>query len=448
MSLDHLNTIYRSYDIRGKFPEEITAEEVEKIGKAIVKHFGLKKVAVGRDIRPSADTLFDAISKGITSQGADVVDLGLTTTPMTYFIAGSTDVDATVMITASHMPSQYNGLKITTENAKPVDTEMLQTIRNIVGTHTFSAEETVGSITTHSMQENWINSFKAKHDLGDSQFTLVIDPANMIGALDVGTFKAFDKNLTVHTIYEDFNHDCPNHEANPMDHETLCDLQAEVLDKKADLGIAFDGDADRVGVVDETGKIIPSDIVGAILAKEVLAKYPKTTVVYDLRSTRALPEIVESLGGKAVTGRVGHTFIKNTMREHDATLGIELSGHFFLRDNYFSEGGPAAVFLLLEHMKRTGKKLSILAKEVQSYFHSTEINSTIDRTIDQVYASLKEAFPEAGYEEFDGISLSSDDWWCNVRPSANDPVMRLNLEAKTKELMEEKRDAVLEIIRS
>jgi phosphomannomutase len=444
----HLDTIYRSFDIRGKFPEELTVEEVEKIGKAIVTHFKTKKIAVGRDIRPSADVLFKALSSGITSMGCDIIDLGLTTTPMTYFISGSTDVDATVMITASHMPSEYNGLKITIEDSKPVTADLLQILREIVGTHTFSSEETVGNISTHAMQAEWIAHFKAKHDLSGSKFKIVIDPANMVGALDIPTFKAFAPELEVHTIYEDLDHTCPNHEANPVKLETMTDLGNEVKCVHADLGIAFDGDADRVGFVDENGGAIPSDIIGMLLTKSILKKYPGSTIVYDIRSTKALPELITKLGGIPVREKVGHSFIKTTMRKHEATLGIELSGHFFFKESYYSEGGPLPAFLILELLKEEKKTLSELATEATKYFQSSEINSKISKTPDEIYATLIEKFSEADIDRTDGLTLTLPDWWCNVRPSANDPVMRLNLEANTSALMQEKRDEVLEVILS
>lgn len=443
-----MDSIYRNYDIRGKYPEEITPEEVEKIGKAIVKHFKTRKVAVGRDIRPSADVLFDALSKGLASQGCDVIDLGLTTTPMSYFFCGSTDVDATVMITASHMPPEYNGLKITVGDAKPATADVLQILRDIVGTHTFSSESTVGNLSTHAMQEDWIAYFKSRHNLDNVQYTMVIDPANMIGALEIETFKAFEPNLTVHAIYDDFNSNCPNHEANPLKLETMIDLGREVRKKSADLGIAFDGDADRVGFVDENGQPVPADLIGILLSKQVLKKHPHSKIVYDIRSTHALSETIEALGGTAIPERVGHTNIRTTMRKHDAVLGIELAGHFFFRDTYYSEGGPLPVFLVLELMRDEKKTLSELVKEVKKYESSGEINSKIKKTPEEIYQVLADTFPHAKLDRTDGLTVLFENWWCNVRPSANDPVMRLNLEANTKELMEEKRDKVLRIIRS
>lgn len=448
MSFDHLNTIYRDFDIRGKYPEEITADEVYKIGKAIVVHFGAKKIAIGRDIRPSADELFLALSRGIREMGAHVIDLGLCTTPMTYFICGSTDVDATVMITASHMPSEYNGLKISVEDARPATGDVLQKLKEIVGTHTFSMESTHGPVTTHALQKDWISKFKERHDLRGANFTVVIDPANMIGVLEIETFKAFEPDITVRTIFDTFDHTCPNHEANPVKHETLEELGKEVVCQKANLGIAFDGDADRVGFVDETGKPVPSDIIGVLLVRHLLKNNPNATVVYDIRSTKALKEEVERLGGTPIREKVGHTHIKSTMRAHEALLGVELSGHFFFKEAYYCEGGALPAFLILELMKEEGKSLSALASESRKYFHSGEINSTVTQTPEQIYTKLHEAFPDAEFDRLDGLSIVYPEWWCNVRPSANDPVMRLNLEAIDQKTMEEKRDLILGIIRS
>ncbi len=447
MTFDHLKTIYRDFDIRGKYPEEISPEEVYRIGKAIVHRFNLKKVAIGRDIRPSADEMFNALSKGITEMGAHVIDLGLCTTPMSYFMCGSTDVDATVMITASHMPSEYNGLKISIEDSKPVSGSILQELKEIVGSHTFSMESTHGQITTHALQKDWIQQFKEKHDLSGTNFSIVIDPANMIGVLEIDTFKAFEPDLKVHSIYDSFDHTCPNHEANPLKFETLEDLGKEVVCQKATLGIAFDGDADRVGFVDETGIPVPSDIIGILLAQIVLSKTPKSTIVYDLRSTRALPEEIEKLGGIAVKEKVGHTHIKKKMREINAELGVELSGHFFFKESYFCEGGALPVFFILELMKKEKKTLAQLAKEVRKYHQSGEINSTITISIQDVYNNLEKAFRDAKLDKLDGLSIQYPDWWCNVRPSANDPVMRLNLEAVDLKTMEEKRDEILQLIR-
>lgn len=447
MTFDHLNTIYRDFDIRGKYPEEITDDEVYKIGKALVQYFKVKKVAIGRDIRPSGLNLFNSLARGLTEKGVEVIDLGLCTTPMVYYISGTTDVDMTIMITASHMPSEYNGLKISIEDSKPVTGDVLQEIREIVGTHTFSEETTHGNIVSRPLQKDWIEKFKNKFDLSGADLSVVIDPANMIGILEIDTFKAFSPDLTVFTIFDEFDHTCPNHEANPMKPDTLCDLIEAVKEKKATLGIAFDGDADRVGFVDEKGQIVSSDMIGALLARYVLKDNPGGTIICDIRSSKALTEEIERLGGKVIREKVGHTHIRSRMRKENALLGIELSGHFFFKDTFFSEGGPLPAFIILEMIKETGKSLSTLASEVKKYHQSGEINSHIFRTPQQIYTALKENFPKAEFNTTDGLTIFAKDWWCNIRPSANDPVMRLNLEAETEKNMEEKRDEILRIIR-
>lgn len=447
MLFDNQKTIYRDFDIRGLYPEEITNEEVYKIAKALTKYYQVKKVAIGFDVRPSADSLFASLSKGFMESGVNVINLGRCTTPMSYYICGSTDVDMTVMITASHMPSNYNGLKISVEDAKPVTGDILQIIKEIVGTHTFSEETTHGTLTSHALQADWIKKFKSEHDLSNSGLSVVIDPANMIGILEIDTFKAFEPDITVHTIFDDYDHTCPNHEANPIKHEALASLGEEVVCKKADLGVAFDGDADRVGFVDETGAPVPSDLIGILLSRYILKKYPGSTIVCDIRSTKSLIAEIEKLGGKVIREKVGHTHIKTRMRKENALLGIELSGHFFFKSSYFSEGGPLPAFIVMEIMKAEKKSLSQLIAEVRTLFQSGEINSTITRLPSEIYSDLEKQFPKAVKSSQDGLTLETKTWWCNVRPSANDPVMRLNLESNTKEEMELIRDQVLATIR-
>ncbi len=384
-SFSHLESIYRNYDIRGLYPSEITEDEVEKIGHAIVKYFKTKKVAVGRDIRPSSLPLQIALMKGLTEAGCNVVDLGLVTTPMTYYICGSTDVDATVMITASHMPSQYNGLKIAIEDAKPVTADVLQELKKIVGEHTYSHQENVGTIEENSPLSNWQSKFRSTHSFQGRPLRVVIDPANMIGGLEVETFRAFEPELEVIAIYEDFDHTCPNHEANPIMHETLIDLGEAVREHNADIGIAFDGDADRVGFVDEFGVVVPADIAGALIARKLLQSNSGGTVLYDLRSSQSVPNEIRAHGGIPIEWKVGHTNIRTKMRELDAVMGIELAGHYFFKETFYSEGGPLPAFLLLELLHETGKSLAALVEEVRQYHHSGEINSKISRPTQEIY---------------------------------------------------------------
>lgn len=283
--------------------------------------FGATQIAVGRDIRPSADAMFSALARGINAAGAKVLDLGIVTTPMTYFVGGKNPaIEVTVMITASHMTSEYNGLKITIEDAKPVSADLLQELRRIVGEHTYSAESVVSNIEEHPVHTAWAEHFEQKFSFADAPVSIVVDPANMVGALEIATLQQI-KGLTVAAIYADYDHTAPNHEANPVKLETMRDLGHAVVEQGAALGVAFDGDADRVGFVDETGAPVPSDIIGALLARHLLKKHPGAHVVYDVRSTKRLPELVVASGGTASKEKVGHTHIRKTMREHDSILG-------------------------------------------------------------------------------------------------------------------------------
>jgi phosphomannomutase len=441
-------SIYKNYDIRGKYGEELTSEEVTRIGKAIVLLYKPKIVAIGRDIRPSAETLFNALAQAITEMGADVYDLGLCTTPMSYFACGRADVDVSVMITASHMPSEFNGLKIAKEDAKPASKIEMEELRRLVEEQNFRPNAIPGKVRSLHIQDDWIKHFTSSFDFTKDNISLVIDPANMIGGLEIKTFEAFEPNIKTKAIFADFDPSCPNHEANPMKHETLISLSKAVTDTHADIGVAFDGDADRVGFVDEKGDVVPSDIIGAILARFYLKKEPGSKIICDVRSSDALVEEIERLGGIAIREKVGHINIRASMRKHNAVLGIELTGHFFFKDSFFSEGGPLPVFVVLKELRETNSTLSEESNKIVKYYQSREINSTITRSADVIFTELRTTFPAAHFDTLDGLTIREDTWWCNVRNSATDPVMRLNVEAKDPKVMEEKRDLILSIIRS
>lgn len=443
----HLESIYRSYDIRGRYPEEINESEVEKIGAVLAFKYKTKTIAVGRDIRPSADVLQKALVKGITSRGCNVIDLGLVTTPMTYFVCARNDIDATVMITASHMPAEFNGLKISIEDAVPLASDVIQELKALVKTSLPTYTGELGTVSYESPLSAWQQYFHDRFSFSGRTFKLVIDTANMIGGLEIDTFKQFP-NLEIIPLYSDFNASSPKHEANPMKSETLSDLRAEVLRVKADFGIAFDGDADRVGFVDDKGEIVSSDLIGALLVKALLAKQGDGSVVYDPRSSRTLPKIITAHGAMPVQWKVGHSHIRTKMRELNAVLGIELSGHFFFRETHYSEGGPLPAFLILKLLGDTDRTLSELVNEIKEFYHTGEINSEISRAPELIYEDLRTANPDAKVSQIDGLTLEYPRWWCNVRPSANDPVLRLNLEADSRELMEEMKEKILGIIRS
>ncbi len=451
MQFSHLQSIYRNYDIRGKFPEEITTGEVYKIGKALVDLYNARTVVVGYDNRPANSELFNALVRGITEQGADVIDVGMVTTPMLYLASGTTDTEVAVMITASHMPSEYSGLKICIDDALPIGIDSgLSEIRDYVKKAEFKKNNRAGVVTTLEIKELWRNKLKELAELTPhkTSSTVVLDPANAVGVLEIDTLRHFGDALTIHTIFDTLDHTYPNHEANPLKIETLESLKKEVVRLGADMGIALDGDADRIGIIDEKGESVPQDIVGVLIAEELMRRHGVSTIIYDIRSSKRVGEVVASLGGTALPSRIGHTYIRRAMRDQNALFALELSGHLFFRDLFYSEAGVLPALILLSIMRREGKTLSELAHEHRVYHHSGEINSTVTSHPDDIYERIRVAYPDATHDYTDGLTLVCDDWWCNIRPSANDPVMRLNLEADTPATMKTRTEELLALIRS
>ena len=443
-------SIYRNYDIRGRFPDEINEEIVELIGKALVDIYRPSSVLIGYDNRPSMTSLCDALTRGIISQGADVVLLGLVTTPMLYYASGSTHSEVAVMITASHMSSEYNGLKICIGDALPIGIDSgLDALKTYVERGVFKSVHQIGSISTLDIKTAWRQKLKSLAPLTalSEKKRIVIDPANAVGILEIDSFRQYTDLLDVHTIFDELDHSAPNHEANPLKYETLAALGEEVVRKQADFGVALDGDADRIGIVDEHGRPVPSDMIGIILAEGLLHIHDGHSVVHDIRSSKRAAEVIKISGGVSVPERVGHTYIRRTMRKNNSVFGFELSGHYFFRDMFFSEGGVLPALLLLEILHRKNMPLSKLVAEHAVYFHSGEINSEISKPVHTIYEQLLALYPEANSHSVDGLTMLMHDWWCNIRPSATDPVLRLNLEADTKELMLYHVNRILEVIR-
>lgn len=450
MSFDHLQSIYRNFDIRGAYPDEINETEVKKIGQSLVFLHQAKKVVIGHDYRPSSESLHEALIAGITAAGADVVTVGMITTPMLYHAAGEKSADVSIMITGSHMPTGFNGLKICLADVVPIGLDSgLAELRDHVAADFHSDSLSVGAVTEYNVKPDWQEHVAALLQFNTDKTTkVVIDPANMVGILEIDTVRQFE-SLEVTSMYDEYDWSCPHHEANPMKLDTLKDLGDRVVSEGAAIGIGLDGDADRIGVVDENGIPVPQDVVGALIAKELITRNGGTgKVIHDVRSSKHAGEVIEAAGGEAVPHKIGHTYIRRLMRENGALYGLELSGHHFFRDMHNSEGGIFPALLLIEIMQKENKTLSELAAAHQVYYHSSEINSEVERTPEAIYEHLRSEFTDAEFETIDGLTIKYDDWWCNVRPSANDPVMRLNLEADTKTLMEEKRDFVLSIIRN
>lgn len=440
--------IFKAYDIRGVYPSEIDEETAYAIGRATVSVLGAKILAVGRDARVSGPSLQEALVRGITSAGCNVINIGMVTTPMLYFSSWHLSVDGALSVTASHNPAEYNGVKICQKNAVPVgENSGLFDIRDKAIAGEFPEVADKGTVTERDIKTAYYDYFGTFANFGDTQFHIAIDCANTMGVLELPFYEErFAKNFTLEKLYCDLDHPYTAHEANPLKTETLDELRALVVEKGCALGIAYDGDADRVGFVDETGAVIPMDLVTGLIAQVLLETNPSATILYDLRSSMAVKEVIEENGGIAKECRVGHAFIKQQMVVEGALFAGELSGHYYFNANKNGEVSTLAAFTLLNLMAKTGKPISELVAHLRRYFHSGEINSEVTDK-DAILAKLSETYKDGSQHTLDGLKVSYPDWWFNVRPSNTEPVLRLNLEAKTKEMMEQKRDELLGIIR-
>ncbi|MCI0497702.1 MAG: phosphomannomutase/phosphoglucomutase [Thermoplasmata archaeon] len=440
--------IFRAYDIRGIYGHNLNADVAYRIGRAFVSFVGCRRVVVGRDMRPHSKPLFDALSRGLTDQGADVVDLGLCSTPMSYFANGLLGADGGIMITASHNTAEWNGLKLSRASAVPISGDTgIDDIRDIVMSDRFARRGARrGTVTSHDIAPEYAAMVRSHAEpVGErgGPLRVAADFANAMGVVEA---RALEGILDIDPLYDELDGSFPNHEANPLKAEAMADLQAMVRGGGHDLGIAFDGDADRVGFVDERGGIVPNDMTAALIGSAILAKNPGGRVLYDLRSSWAVRESIEEAGGKAGISRVGHAFIKRQMRDEDAVFASELSGHYYFRENLYCESSALAAVLVANMVRREGKPLSELIAPFRRYHASGEINSTV-ADLDAVFERLLRAFPDGRQHTLDGLSVEYDDWWFNVRPSNTEPLVRLNLEARTRREMERRRDEVLGIIR-
>lgn len=441
-------SIFKAYDIRGIYPKDLDEEVIYRIGRAAVILTGAKTIVVGRDARASSDPLFAALARGITEQGANVVDIGLATTPMLNFsVAEYEEHEAGINVTASHNPKEYNGLKLCYGNALPIgeDTGMAD-LKKLVLEGEFPTASP-GKIVKKNILDDYV---KKVFGLVDTEkiksLKVVVDTANAVGAIPLPEiFKNIPCKLI--PLYFELDGNFPNHEANPLKEETLENLKKKVLEEGADLGVAIDGDADRIGFVDEKGETVRADLILTLIAKKLLEEKPGELILYDVRSSRVVREEVEAAGGRAEMCRVGHALIKKQMWDNGALLGGEFSSHFYYRDFYKVESGDLTMLKLLEIISQSGKKFSEIVAPFKRYFHSGEINFKVSDKAGKM-KELEEKYGTTASEisHLDGIRLDFPDWWFNVRPSNTEPLLRLNLEAKTKEMMEEKKKELTEII--
>ena len=435
--------IFKAYDIRGVYGDTLTDEVAYSIGRAFVTFLECRTVVVARDMRSHSEMVFAALARGLVEQGADVIDVGIVSTPMSYFANGKLGADASIMITASHNTGEWNGFKMCRREAIPISGPTgIETIEDIITHDAFApAAQTPGSIRQADIVADY-HAHIRKHAAIHRPLRIAVDYANGMGIVEG---RALDGLFEIEPLFDTLDGSFPNHEANPLKLDTLNELQATVRKGGFDFGIAFDGDADRVGFVDEQGDVVPMDMITALIAKMMLRRQ-KGAVFYDLRSSQAVRQVIEENGGVALMSRVGHAFIKQQMREADAIFAGELSGHYYFRENFFAESAALAVLYVANLVSESDEALSQLIRPMQRYFGSGEINSIVD-DYQRVLGLLRAKYPSGKCSELDGLSIELDGWWFNVRPSNTEPLVRLNLEAATRAMMEEKRDEVLAVIR-
>ncbi len=451
-------SIFKAYDIRGIVPDQLNPNVVEKIGRAYVKLLQAEnpdkklKVVVGMDMRTSGPELKKALISGLTKAGADVVDIGLSSTPTFYFAVGYYGYDGGLQISASHNPKEYNGLKMVRAKAVPISGNSgINQIRDWVMEDNFTDATEIGQVEKLEgvVQKAYEEEVRAgKIDLkAIKPFKIVVDPANAMGILDV---EIMFQDLPVELIKLNWELDgtFPNHEADPLKEENLKQLQKAVVTQGADLGIAVDGDADRYFFVDEKGQPMRQEILRGIMAQEVLKDYPGAIICYDIRPGKITVDMIEEAGGKPSVTKVGHSLIKEQMIKEGAPFGGESSGHYFFATEFGVFEMPVILVLkFLTWLSKQNKPLSEAIKPYQKYYHSGEINSIVDDPQAKI-KELAEKYADAKISYLDGITITYPDFWFNVRPSNTEPKLRLNLEAVSPEIMKEKRDEVLKVIRS
>lgn len=446
-------SIFKAYDIRGLVESEITPDFAFSAGLAFARFLEQERepgtMVIGEDMRPSSPSLAEAFSAGVISNGMDVIRIGLASTDMLYFASGKLNLPG-AMFTASHNPAEYNGIKLCKSGARPVGKESgLQTIERYVADGNPIIMRSIGAESRRNMVDEYVSHLLALVDVSDIRpLKIVIDAGNgMAGYTAPLVFERI--NAEVIEMYFELDGTFPNHEANPIDAANLKDLQKAVRKHKADIGLAFDGDADRCFLVDENGEIVNPSTLTALIAARELVKYPQASIIYNLISSRAVAEVVEENGGTAIRSRVGHSYIKKLMAETGAAFGGEHSGHFYFRDFWCADSGMLAALHAIAALGSQKSSLSKILKPYQRYFASGEINSTIAANPDEILARLEETFGDQDgttIDHLDGLTVNTEEWWFNVRSSNTEPLLRLNVEAKTQARLNRVKNEVLAVI--
>ncbi|MHC4712552.1 MAG: phosphomannomutase/phosphoglucomutase [Planctomycetota bacterium] len=428
-------SIFKAYDVRGVYPDELDEKLMRKIGNAVAQFIDADRLLVSRDMRESGESLSAAFIEGATDAGVDCVDAGLLSTPGNYFAIANYGFPGGAQITASHNPKQYNGLKVSRENAIPVGSETgLAEIEKMVIGGDYKTATVKGKVVAISVLEDL-----KKHILkfaGDIKpLKVVIDASNGMAGLELpGVLDELP--IETERLYFELDGTFPNHEANPLKESVLADLRAAVKRSGADLGVCFDGDDDRCAFVDENGEIVPSDLITAVLACDFLAREPGALILYDVRSSRAVREEIEAAGGRAVPERVGHAFMKATLREKNGVFAGELSGHYYFRDNFYADSASIGFVKMLNVLSAEGKPFSEIMKPLRRYSNTGEINFRVEEK-DAKIREIAAAFADGQISYLDGITVEYPNWWFNVRKSNTEPLLRLVLEADNEKLRDE-----------
>ena len=446
--------IFRAYDIRGIWPEELDEKIAYRIARAFVcflRENNKKKVldiAVGRDNRLSSPSLSQNFIEGIIDSGCNVIDIGLSTTPMLYFSVAHYGFDGGVEVSASHNPPEYNGFKLVREESRPISKITgIERIKKLVLANTsFLPNKKKGSVIKKNVLDDYSKFvFEGIQIKKIKPLRIVVDTANgVVGIVIPQIFKKLPVQL--YHLFPELDGRFPNHLPNPLVEENLEDIKQTVRKKKADLGVAFDGDGDRIIFVDEKGGVVSPDLIGVLVAESVLKRYPGQKIMYDIRSSNIVKEKIKEAGGVAIMSRVGHSFIKERMRKENIVFAQEFSGHYYFKDRYFAESPFLVLFKILERLSESKKKLSDIIKEYKKYYHSGEINFEVADKEKKI-KELEKKFPKGKKTYLDGLRVDFKDWWFNVRPSNTEPLLRLVIEAKTKEILEKKKKEISALIK-
>ncbi|CAN5496803.1 phosphomannomutase/phosphoglucomutase [soil metagenome] len=454
MSTTTIQDVFKRYDVRGIYPSELNEELAYQIGIQFVKLLDAKTVAVGRDMRISGPQLFEALAAGITDGGASVVDIGLVSTDALYFAVGQYAYDGGIMLTASHNPAEYNGMKFTGRDAEALSLETgLSQIRDAIASGASDKSQTYKQRSANNaskptrIERDVLEDFAA-HCLSFidvskvKPFKIAIDAGNgMGGKIIPPVFKHLPCEII--PLYFELDGNFPNHPANPLEPENIRDLQAAVIKHDCDLGVAFDGDADRMFVLDEKGNLVTGDIVTALVAINILKHNPGQAVLYNVVCSKTVPEIISANGGTPRRAPVGHSLIKKIMREEDIIFGGEHSGHFYFRDNWYADSGMIALLQCLQVFSEAGKKVSEIISPIDKRFRSGEVNRKV-KDIPAALAKLEAQHQLAELDHLDGVTITYPDWWMNIRSSNTEPLLRINIEADSEAVMTAKLNEVLD----